>query len=213
MQTGAFSTYPLANAARSLKSLSSGPRHGASALRKTVDWSLLAVVDMRNRRVRSAQPLGLLLDTLTASRTVISRLDQPEDYVRRYCQAFADESLDRLCWLMGERLARETGLAPWLDATAGFRLLHWPDFGEIGADPQGAGLCTLISTRALDVATIAQKLELPQELVQCAINALSLCGALVSEPVRAGTRSSLRRIGAVAPRQTSLFERLRLQLG
>jgi hypothetical protein len=82
--------------------------------------------------------------------------------------------------LMGARLGCDFGLAPWLDPTLSYRLLRWPDFGEIGSDPQGAQLCRVIAKSDLGIAGIVDTAQLPRQRVLCLLNSLSLCGVLAS---------------------------------
>lgn len=142
----------------------------------------LAIIE-HGQALRSTKPLNELIETLClepvafeSSRGVLT--EHWPTAPRHF------ESLDRLCWLFGERCARERGLLPWLSARQRYRLLAWPDFGEIGSDAQGAALCHLLAREALSPQQAALRLGLPQALTFGLFNSAALCGTLVAEEKR-----------------------------
>lgn len=200
-------------AARALHKFRHIGRQGVAVLRHRSDHRVLAVLDWRARRLRATQALGSLVETLGSVPTQLSEIDRSDPCIASASLVFADESLDRLCWLFGERLAREAGLAVWLDPAATYRLLCWPDFGEIGSDRHGATLCTLLSERDLGIDDMVAALSLPIALVCGLVNSMSLCGVLAVGGRRtAPRRSSLRRSIGTAE-QHSLYARLCKRLG
>lgn len=209
MPSSAHSTAHLVDAAHALRSARCATQRRVFALRRDPHDQLIGVVDAGARRLYAALPLGLLVETLYEARSTLTEIKVTEDRLREMSAGLVDESLDRLCWLFGERLAREAGLAPWLDRRARYRLLCWPDFGEIGSDGDGARLCTLLAQRPFALAEMAASLKLPVPVVHGLINSLALCGALATDSARAP------QSGGVATRRTignaehhSLFERL-----
>lgn len=118
------------------------------------------------------------------------------------------ESLDRFCWLFGERFARERGLLPWLSESRSHRLLAWPDFGEKGIDPQGVAYCNLLAREPLSPQQTARRLDLHPALVFGSFNAAALCGVLVVDGnARSGNHrgrlTAARKRGV--PNRKSLF--------
>lgn len=86
-----------------------------------------------------------------------------------------------MCWLFGERCARERGLLPGLSESQRYRLLAWPDFGEIGGDVHGVELCRLLADEGAAPIDAARRLGLPTAVTFGLFNSAALCGALVTE--------------------------------
>jgi len=120
------------------------------------------------------------VELLASGVGVLSELDPAQQGPSQRGVNLADESLHRLNWLIGARLGRDAGLAPWLDPMQTYRLLRWPDFGEIGSDPEGAELCKIIERHELGIATIVDTLQLAQHRAYGLLNSLSLCGVLAN---------------------------------
>lgn len=173
------------------------PRAGHILLsRDFCNGEALAIVEP-GRAVRSTMPLGELIDTLVHEHVSFG----PSRGVWSERWAVAPnhfESLDRLGWLLGERCAREHGLLPWLSARQRYRLLAWPDFGEIGANTRGAALCGHLSRDALSRREAALRLDWPEPLATALFNALALCGVLVAD----GQRKPISQRGSLAQRHT-----------
>ncbi len=159
-------------------------RERVPVLRNSTNGQLLAVIDAKERRVYSKRPLEFLVDALAAGDSAFGELGPPSGERPHASSRMADESLDRLCWQYGARLAREFGLAPWINPDKPYRLLRWPDFGKIGREPLGALLCVILSQRQLDVAAMVKATHLPRQTVYGLVNSLSLCGSLASCPVK-----------------------------
>lgn len=173
------------------------PRAGYILLSRDVcNGEALAIVEPGGA-VRSTMPLGELIETLVHERVSFGPSrgvwSEPWTVAPRHF-----ESLDRLGWMLGERCAREHGLLPWLSARQRYRLLAWPDFGEIGADTHGAALCGHLSHEALSPREAALRLDWPEPLAAGLFNALALCGVLVAE----GRRRPGSQRGSLAQRHT-----------
>lgn len=173
------------------------PRAHHILLRRDVcDGEALAIIEP-GRAVRSTMPLGELIETLALERvrfeTSFGVCSEPWTVAPRHF-----ESLDRLGWLLGERCAREHGLLPWLSARQRYRLLAWPDFGEIGLDTHGATLCGHLSREALSLREAALRLDWPEPLAAALFNALALCGVLVADE----QRKPISQRGSLAQRHT-----------
>ena len=121
-----------------------------------------------------------------------------------------EQHLDKLCWKLGQELARQEGLACWLRNAPSFRLLAWPDFGAIGTDRAGIRLSAHLSQRVLTPDALALATGLGQEEVVGFLNATSLCGLLVYS---SGPVSRPRPLSARPPEQLSVIARLRSRLG
>ena len=174
---------PLINAAVALRKLSQAASPPLAIVRRLADERLLAVVDVAGRKVRTTRPLEGLTDELASGAAEFGVLDRSglptpgPGGVR-----LSDDSYTRFCWVVGSRLGRESGLAPWLEAVSTFRLATEPAYAELGASEADArALCQVIATRALSVTAIVDSAQLAQRTVFEVINALSLSGLLATE--------------------------------
>ncbi len=177
-------------AAASLRKLSHGEHSRFAVVRRGVDQHQLALIDAVGGRVHTPRDLEHLVDDLARGKAEIGEHDPAQKQVPRPGLKFRDESYLRLCWLVGARLGHDVGLAPWLDVTTSYRLLSWPDFGEIGEDTDATRLFAVIATRELGVAAMIDMVQLPQRKVHELINSLSICGLLASGPVPRGRGAS-----------------------
>lgn len=207
MQPQLDSSPALRGAAQALRELGQGRGARMAGVFRGVDKRLLALVDPAGQRVYSTRPLERIVDALASGTAALGALDPNQDHAPRAGRRLADESLERFAWLMGARLGRDVGLAPWLDPMLTYRLLRWPDFGEIGSDPQAAQLCKVIAKSDLGIAGIVDTAQLPRQRVLCLLNSLSLCGALASgaTPPAAPRRQAQ---GDTAPWPDGWFARL-----
>lgn len=176
----------LSLAAASLRKLSHGEHSRFAVVRRAVGAQPLALIDAVGRRVQTPHTLEHLVDALANGQAEIGEHDAAHKAAPSPGGTLRDESFVRLCWLVGARLARDVGLAPWLDTNTSYRLLSWPDFGEIGEDPQAARLFAVIARRELDIAAMAKSVHLPQRSVHQWVNGLSMCGLLASGSVPRG---------------------------
>ncbi len=183
----------LSLAAASLRKLSHGEHSRFAIVRRAADSQQLALIDAVGRRVQTPHSLERLVDELASGKCEIGEPDAANRPAPRPDAPLRDESFLRLCWLVGARLARDVGLAPWLDTSTSYRLLSWPDFGEIGEDPQAARLFNVIAKRGLSIAEMVRSVQLPQLSVHQWVNGLSMCGLLASGSVPRGHRSAVPR--------------------
>jgi hypothetical protein len=202
---------PLA-AARALRRLQRGRAKRLPVLRSHADGQLLAVIDPRTRRVYSRQPVEVLVDALATGHSGFGELEPSSSERQAGGGRLAAESLDRLCWRFGKRLADDTGLGTWIDPARRYSLARWPEFSQIGTEPEGALLCAILAQRPLDVAAMVEASKLPHDMVYRLLNSLSLCGCLVAEPRQSACMKSATA-QAEAPRQPSLFDSLWQRLG
>jgi hypothetical protein len=193
MTSQPVSRQALTSAAISLRKLSHGHHSRFAVVRRCVDGRMLALIDAAGRRVHTMRRLEHLVEDLASGKGEIGEHDASGKQPPRPGVRFSDESFLRLCWLVGARLGRDIGLAPWLDATTGYRLLSWPDFGEIGDDPQAVSLFQVIAKRELGIAAMVDVVQLPHRTVCQLVNSLSLCGLLASGPVPRGRASGVPR--------------------
>lgn len=175
-------THPADQAAEALLELRRKRRRHVLLSRDDGAGEALAIVE-HGHVLRSTQALNELIETLCRERIAF----EPSQGVlteRWGIPARHFESLDRLCWLFGERFARERGLLSCLSARGRYRLLAWPDFSEIGSDAQGAALCHLLAREAVSPQEAALRLAFPAPLTFGLFNSAALCGALVAEEKR-----------------------------
>lgn len=156
-----------------------------ASIRRVGAYAPLAIIE-DGSVLHLKQPLNALIETLFETRVEFHSI-QGAMRANRLMPPRSVESLDRLCWLFGARFARERGLLPWLSERGCYRLLAWPDFGEIGSDPKGAAFCTLLAREPLSPQQVAHRLRLHSALVFGLFNSAALCGVLVAE-------GSVRRI-------------------
>jgi hypothetical protein len=180
MQDKPVSGQALLRAAELLHELNHGRHARLVSVQRALDGQLLALLDIAGKRVYTTRPLDQLVELLATGVGVLSELDPGQQGPSQRGVNLADESLLRLSWLIGLRLGRDAGLAPWLDPMQTYRLLRWPDFGEIGNDPEGAELCKVIERHALGIASIVDTVQLAQHAVNGLLNSLSLCGVLAT---------------------------------
>ncbi|MCI4430427.1 MAG: hypothetical protein JHC40_14810 [Burkholderiales bacterium] len=187
MQDKPESGHALLRAAELLRGLNHARPAGLISVQRTLDGQLLALLDTAGKRVYTTRPLDQLVELLASGVGVLSELDPAQQGPSQRGVNLADESLHQLNWLIGARLGRDAGLAPWLDPMQTYRLLRWPDFGEIGSDPEGAELCKVIERHELGIATIVDTVQLAQHRVFGLLNSLSLCGVLATGPAQQPT--------------------------
>ena len=199
----------LSLAAASLRKLSHGEHSRFAVLRRCVDGRQLALIDAVGRRVHTMHSLPRLVDELASGKAEIGENDAANQPARSLGAEFRDESFVRLCWLVGARLGRDVGLAPWLDTSTSYRLLSWPDFSEIGEDPQATRLFAVIAKRELGIAAMVDSVHLPRRTVHQLINGLSMCGLLASGSVPRGrTAGAPRGAGGAPASETGWWGRL-----
>jgi hypothetical protein len=191
-----------------LRDIRRGTREHYPVLRDLADKHLLAVVDARGARVHSKRPLEFLVDSLAKGDCAFDTLRTAQGQPPHPSARLNDESFDRLCWLYGARLALEAGLAPWLEPHKKYRLLCWPDFGEIGNDPMGVMLCNILSSHYLDLPSLLEAARLPHATVYSLLNSLSLCGVLVPHPAGPAPSADAPRATIGTRRQHGVFARL-----
>ncbi len=185
----------LSSAAAWLRELSHGQRARLSVVLRRADGRQLALVDAVGRRVHTMHSLEHLVAALASGD---AELVEHNPQARGPGVRLNNESFVRLCWLVGARLGRDVGLAPWLNTTTNYRLLSWPDFGEIGEDPEATRLFAVIAKRELGIAAMVEIVQLPQRTVHQLVNSLSLCGLLASGPVsRRRTPGATRSVKGV----------------
>ncbi len=172
----------LLGAAELLRKLCQDRRAPKVGVIRGSDARLLALLDPATQRIYAIRALERIVDSLSDGSATLAELDPAQDHTPRSGGRLVDETLERLAWLLGARLAQHLGLAPWLDPGHSYRLQRWPDFGEIGSDPQGAQLCRVIAERHLGIEAMAEAAQLPQRSVHGLLNSLSLCGILESAP-------------------------------
>ncbi|MFZ2652366.1 MAG: hypothetical protein WA210_19885 [Burkholderiaceae bacterium] len=209
MQSSLESGSALLNAALTLRELNRGRRARLVTVHRGADGRLLALIDAAAGRIYSTRPLEQIVDALASGAGALREIDPAQERSPRPNVRLADESFERLCWLIGLRLGRDAGLAPWINAQLTYRLLNWPDFGEIGSDPQGVQLCKVIAQRDLGIAAMADMAQLAQRTVHALLNSLSLCGVLAIGPAqRAGAGETPPRRSPGVRRKRGLLERL-----
>jgi hypothetical protein len=186
------------SAAYALRELRRGRHERMPVLRNRADGQLLAVIDPKARRVYSRQPVQALVDALAAGDSGFGELDPLSGERQSGGARLADASFDLLCWRFGARLARESGLMPWIAPLKRYRLVRWPDFGEIGNDPDANLLCVVLSQRPLDVAGMVEATQLTEECVHGLLNSLSLCGSLASVAGQSACASAAQRSAVTA---------------
>jgi hypothetical protein len=71
-------------------------------------------------------------------------------------------------------------LAPWLDATAHFRITRWPNFGLIRPLPTQIRLAALLASHALTIEEMMARLRSTRVEVVRTLNALDVCGLLAT---------------------------------
>ena len=189
----------LSLAAASLRKLSHGEHSRFAVLRRCVDGRQLALIDAVGRRVHTLRSLAHLVDELASGKAEMGEHDAANPPAPSPGARSRDESFVRLCWLVGARLGHDVGLAPWLDTSTSYRLLSWPDFSEIGEDPQATRLFAVIAKRELDIAAMVDRVQLPRRSVHQLINGLSMCGLLASGSVPRGHMAGAPRDAGGAP--------------
>jgi hypothetical protein len=95
-----------------------------------------------------------------------------------------------------------SGLAPWLDANAAYRIRQWPDFGVIPATPVRLRLAAMLSLKACTRAELLAGLEESAEEIDRILNALAVTGLLNVNSVAASEPEP-----EAAPRQVVSMER------
>ncbi len=173
----------LPRAAAALHELRHAQRPRLAVVRRTGDRRVLAVIDAADQRVHTSRSLEQLVEDLALGTAELGVPDaaQPAAPAGRGAQ-FSDESFVGLCWLVGARLGRDAGLAPWLSASTSYRLLRRPDAADLGNDADAKRLVDLMAKREFGVAAIVDTAQLPHRAVHQLINSLSLCGLLATGP-------------------------------
>ena len=145
------------------------------------DSTLLCIVRPRRAQVCSAVGLPALAADLTQRYAYSAPLGTSPMTV----QPPIELSLDGLCWHLGRQIAADTGLLPWVRRLDRYRLVSWPDFGAIGADPTGHRLAGRLVKRDHTLAQLQAQED--AQAVAALLNACALCGLLVGAGA-AGTR-------------------------
>ncbi len=82
-------------------------------------------------------------------------------------------------WHIG--LSMRAGLAPWLNASAAYRLRRWPDLGRLGRTTGMMAMTAVLASRACTSAQLAQEADQPSAAAVRLLNAASLAGLLAVE--------------------------------
>ena len=137
--------------------------------------------------VHLSQPIDELMRTLFVQHVVFTAVQGqlPVDCLHTLREV---ESLERFCWRFGETIARERGLLPWLSKRERYRLLAWPDFGEIGSNPEGARFCQWLARESLSPLQISRRLNASVMQTSGWFNSAALCGVLVAEASVLGSK-------------------------
>lgn len=183
MSTAPNAALALGRTAQALQQLRQARHPHPVVVRRRGNAGLLAVIDAASRRVHTLHPLERLVDDLANDTAELAtpqaaRKEEPKPGAR-----FSDESFIRLCWLVGARLGREAGLAPWLSGTTVYHLVRRPDAADLGNDADLTRLIEHMSKREFGIAALVDTAQLPHRTVHQLVNSLSLCGLLGSGPV------------------------------
>ncbi len=173
----------LTRAATALHKLRHAQHPRLAVVRRSGNRRVLAVIDAADRRVHTSRSLEQLVEDVAAGTAELGVPDaaQPAAPAGPGAQ-FSDESFDGLCWLVGARLGRDTGLAPWLSASTSYRLLQKPAAADLGNDADAKRLVDIMAKREFGVTAIVDAAQLPHRAVYQLVNSLSLCGLLGSGP-------------------------------
>jgi len=184
----------LSRTAVALRELGQAQRPRLAVVRRGGDRQVLAVIDAADQRVRTTRSLEQLVEDLASG---TAQLGVPEAAAKPAGASpgaqFSDESFVGLCWLVGARLGRDAGLAPWLSTSTSYRLLKQPDAADLGNDADAKRLVQLMTKREFGVATLVDSAQLPHRTVYQLVNSLSLCGLLGSGPAARGRGAKAAR--------------------
>ena len=184
----------LTRAAAALHELRNAQRPRLAVVRRRGDRRVLAVIDAADQRVHTLRSLEQLVDDLAAGTAALGVPDAASPAAPAGPGAqFSDESFVGLCWLVGARLGRDTGLAPWLNASTSYRLRSRPAAADLGNDADAKRLVELMAKREFGVAAMVDAAQLPHRTVYQLVNSLSLCGLLATGPAprrRAASRGA-----------------------
>ena len=193
----------LSRAAVALRELGQAQRPRLAVVRRGGDRRVLAVIDAADQRVHTTRSLEQLVEDLASG---TAQLGVPEAAAKPAGASpgarFSDESFVGLCWLVGARLGRDAGLAPWLSASTSYRLLKQPDAADLGNDADAKRLVQLMTKREFGVAALVDTAQLPHRTVHQLVNSLSLCGLLGSGPAPHGRAAKAPRTsGGMRPKK------------
>lgn len=201
----------LSRAAVALRELGQAQRPRLAVVRRGGDRRVLAVIDAADQRVHTTRSLEQLVEDLAAG---TAELGVPEAAAKPAGASpgaqFSDESFVGLCWLVGTRLGRDVGLAPWLSTSTSYRLLRQPDAADLGNDADAKRLVQLMTKREFGVAALVDTAQLPHRTVHQLVNSLSLCGLLETGPARRGRAAKAPRAsGEMRPQKVHKPGRVR----
>jgi len=117
-----------------------------------------------------------------------------------------------LSWFAGYHA--DSQLAPGLQATAKYRMTHWPNFGQIRPLPPQLRVAAGLSSAAADLDEIVKRAAVPVEEAVRTLNGLYACGVLVAVD-SAGTAARLTPGALAEPRGgfTKFLRNMRKHLG
>ena len=174
----------------------------------TKDGSLLAMVNLGRGAVASG--LGMTQLLANVEQNFASLEPRTNHHWEEALAQWGAQSLDALCWQLGQKMAQRIGLAPWLHDSTPYRLISWPDFGAIGNDRLGFKLAAQMSKRPLSVTQLSEISGASPGLIVSFLNSVSLCGLLVAGP---GAAPAVVARRPPASARLSMISRLRTRLG
>lgn len=184
-------------------------RSGAAAMTSPLkDGSLLAMVNLGRGAVASG--LGMTQLLANVEQNFASLEPRTNHHWEEALAQWGAQSLDALCWQLGQKMAQRIGLAPWLHDSTPYRLISWPDFGAIGNDRLGFKLAAQMSKRPLSVTQLSEISGASPGLIVSFLNSVSLCGLLVAGP---GAAPAVVARRPPASARLSMISRLRTRLG
>jgi hypothetical protein len=116
-----------------------------------------------------------------------------------------------LAWFSG--LHGPAVLAPWLDASAAYRLRRWPDFGLVRATRAQLALAALMTHAAHTRARLVQLSKQSAAEVDRFLNACAMAGVLVGTSENVQVADTATFITSSAARLGGLIRGLRSRLG
>lgn len=156
--------------AESVRSLSAAPAATAAHRAYTRDGRDVYVSgDLQTYACDAA-----VADAIRSGATTLTALSRTA--ARRVADAPAARPAAELLWHNAWHAA--TGLAPWLDGAATFRIRRWPDFGLIPARRAQLQIVAALARRDCTRADLARIVPSARADIERALNALSLCGLL-----------------------------------
>lgn len=172
----------LSDAAVALRKLRMAKNPPLAVVRRRSDGRLLAVIDAGDQRVHTTRSLEHLVEDLATGNGLLGTPTAHATPAPSAGVQFTDESFVALCWMLGERLGRDVGLAPWLSMTSCYHLIEKPAAADIGNDAGAKRLVELLGKRETGVAALIDTSQLPHRSVYRLLNSMSLCGHLGAGP-------------------------------